>query len=52
MEKRSKIADAPKNVIALPKEGESHNLKSLFKIDGGDFALIANAMGIGQEFSR
>ena len=27
-------------------------LKSLFKIDGGDFALIANAMGIGQEFSR
>lgn len=32
MEKRPKIADAPKNVIALPKEGESHNLKSLFKI--------------------
>ena len=25
--------------------------KSLFKIEGGDFALIVNAMGIGHEFS-
>jgi hypothetical protein len=24
--------------------------KSLFKIDGGDFALIANAMGVPPEF--
>lgn len=32
MEKRPKIAAPPKSVIALPREGESHNLKSLFKI--------------------
>ena len=24
--------------------------KSLFKVDGGDFALIADAMGVGREF--